>query len=702
VNRRPGLVPFRLSVQMVLSIVALVILAAAAVGFPAIWFIRSQLDRQAWSLLDQGSLATRALYAARLNDLTNQARLVVQQPGLPERVGENRRLDLADFLHLQQIETGLDFLVVCDPNQQPLAQTDTTVGGEICRSSPVGFYLDQSSPVPRLWMVASQPIRSEAASLGKVVVGNLLNDRFALQMRNQTGLEQVLMANGQLLASSLQVEAATIASVTPQPESSPALVSQGLQRGSFSMNDEPYDANSFNLGDTGAINLIVLPVADLANIQRQLTWGMAASILAVIVLGSIAGVLLSRRISHPLADLANAAAALRKGDLVSPVAVKTTVPEIALVGYTLEDARAALHHNLTQLGQEKAWMDHLLESIVEGIVTMDQHRRITFFSQGAERITGLKQSQVIGRYCDDIFRPVEANERFSQLMPAPGRQQKIALTLRSGRQVTLDVTGAKLAPLEAGIARVVLVLRDVSDQEAVHRLLGDFLANISHEFRTPLSALAASIELLLDQLPDLSLAELQQLLNSLHLGIRSLQTLIDNLLEGASIETGHFRVFPRPTSLRDIIDEAIHMMQPLLDKYGQHLVVDVSPDLPQVQADPRRTAQVFVNLISNAIKYGPAEAVISVNAIEENSEVKISVADRGPGIPPEQVSLVFRRFVYLGTGDERAQYGIGLGLSVVKAIIEAQGGQVGVANRPGGGAVFWFTLPVVISERDDL
>jgi signal transduction histidine kinase len=91
-----------------------------------------------------------------------------------------------------------------------------------------------------------------------------------------------------------------------------------------------------------------------------------------------------------------------------------------------------------------------------------------------------------------------------------------------------------------------------------------------------------------------------------------------------------------------------------------------------------------------------------VTAVEEDGDLKISVADRGPGIPPEQVGLVFRRFVYLGTGDERAQYGIGLGLSVVKAIVEAQGGQVGVANRPGGGAVFWFRLPIVVSARGGL
>jgi PAS domain S-box-containing protein len=702
VSKRSGIFPLRLSVQMVLTNVALVILAAVAVGLPAIWFVRGQLDRQASALLDQGSQATRALYAAKLNDLTNQAKLVAQQPRFLALLTEANPADLVDLLKTSQTVMSLDLLIYCDTSQQPVAQTDSLANGEICNASPVGFYLEQTTPLPRLWMVASQPVNAGADSQGKVVVGNLLNDRFALQMRNQTGLEQALLVNGQLIASSFPSDASTIKAVTPQSTGSISQVSQGSPFSRFSMHKQPYDAESFPLGDSGALDFVVLPVSDLASLQRQFTLGMAVSILAVMVLGSVAGVLLSRRISHPLADLADAAAAFRKGDLANPVAVKTNIPEIALVGYTLEDARAALQHNLTQLGQEKAWMDQLLESIVEGIVTMDQHGRITFFSHGAERITGLKQSQALGRYCDDIFRPVEVNERFSQLLPAPGRQQKIALALRNGRQVTIDVTGAKLAPLEAGIARVVLVLRDVSDQEAVHRLLGDFLANIAHEFRTPLSALAASIELLLDQLPDLSQAELQQLLNSLHLGIRGLQTLIDNLLEGASIETGRFRVYPRPSMLKDIIDDAKRVMQPLLDKYGQHLVVDIPADLPSVQADPRRTAQVLVNLLSNAIKYGPADAVISVTVAEENGDVKISVADRGQGIPPEQVGLVFRRFVYLGTGDERAQYGMGLGLSVVKAIVEAQGGQVGVANRPGGGAIFWFTLPVVKGTGDSL
>jgi len=220
------------------------------------------------------------------------------------------------------------------------------------------------------------------------------------------------------------------------------------------------------------------------------------------------------------------------------------------------------------------------------------------------------------------------------------------------------------------------------------------MANIAHEFRTPLSALAASVELLLDQAPDLSRVELEELLTSLHLGILSLQTLVDNLLESASIEAGRFRVSPRPTNLGQIVAESIRTMQPLLDKHGQRLVVELPVAMPVVRADPRRILQVLVNLLSNASKYGPDDAEITIGATLRDDWLRVIVSDRGPGVPPEYRNDVFRRFVYPDTGGDKSQYGVGLGLSVVRAVIQAHGGQVGVEDRPGGGAIFWFTLPV--------
>jgi signal transduction histidine kinase len=227
--------------------------------------------------------------------------------------------------------------------------------------------------------------------------------------------------------------------------------------------------------------------------------------------------------------------------------------------------------------------------------------------------------------------------------------------------------------------------------------LGHFLVNVAHEFRTPLSALAASIELLLDQAPELSQAELQELLISLHLGTRGLQTLVDNLLESASIEAGHFRISPRATDLGDIIAEAVEIMQPLFDKYAQRLEVELPVDIPIVRADPRRTLQVIVNLLGNASKYGPSDAEIQLKVTRTPHGARVEVSDRGPGIPPEVRINIFRRFVYPDAESHTSQAGAGLGLSVVKAIVEAHGGQVGVDDRPAGGSIFWFTLPVVES-----
>ena len=281
----------------------------------------------------------------------------------------------------------------------------------------------------------------------------------------------------------------------------------------------------------------------------------------------------------------------------------------------LEEARAELQRSVVELREEKAWTDHLLEAIVEGIVTLDRQGRITFFSDGAERITGWVRGEVMGRSCDHVFRPLETDRPFSELIPAPGRQAKIAVELRDGRQSILSLTGARLLPREGREARVALVFRDVSEEEAMHRLLGHFLANVAHEFRTPLSALAASVELLLDQAPDLSPGELAELLASLHLGVLGLQTLIDNLLESASIEAGQFRVQPRPSGLEEIIVAAASTMQPLLAKRGQRLVVDLPGAMPRVQADPRRAGQVLINLLSNASKNGPDGSEIELKAV---------------------------------------------------------------------------------------
>lgn len=691
--------------QLLLSFIIIILLTAAAIGLPALWLMRDQLNQQAWAQVDQGSQATYALYVAQQNEMQNLATLTAERPTLRSLLSEQNQEKFISYLQTLRSGAELDLILVCDQQQQPLAQVGFPITAPLCHfDAPVTFQIlaDQHHS-PQLWLLATHPLEGDRSeSLGSVIVGITLADSFASEVHAQTGLEHTLLWQGQTLATSFTGGVGAHQTILARSQvnirQQTTLPFNDLQRETFNFGAQPFFANRFHLIPESIPGLeieVALPVDNILATRQQLAWILLGAIIGVTALGSGLGLLLTRRISQPLARLTKAATKMSQGNLTISIPADPRVQEVALVAYALEAARLDLQLTLNDLRREKAWSNHLLESIVEGIVTLDERNRVIFFSQGAEHITGWQRETVRGRSCDEIFTLINAPQPFSQILPNLERRTKIMVALPDGRQSTLAFTGAKLT-LEGQPAQTALVFRDVSEEEMMHRLVGHFLANIAHEFRTPLSALAASVELLLDQAPDLSQAELQELLTSLHLGVLGLQTLIDNLLESASIEAGRFRVSPRPCDLGNIIGEVTRTIQPLLAKRGQCLQLDLPSDLPPVQADPRRTAQVLTNLLSNASKYSPDETEIIIGASQADSCVRVTVADCGPGIPPEYRTDLFRLFMRGRATEESqiAQGGTGLGLSVVKAIVEAQGGEVGVEDRLGQGAIFWFTLPV--------
>jgi PAS domain S-box-containing protein len=668
-----------LPMQMIAAFIAIVLLTAATVGLPAIWLLQNQLDRQAWSQVAQGHHAAMTLYEIQMRELESLATLTAQRPTLRLLLDRSDQAALTDYLITLQTSVSVDLIMVCSSNRL-VAATVSYI--PICDNSSLeGFYVHGKIPPGETWMLARTAIKEEVGT-DEVIVGLRVDDEFAMKMRDETGLEHMLWVDAYVVTTSFT----NGTSIVP--------VTEEAYNFTFVFGGRPYYATYLPL-DENLKAAVALDVSEITATRNRLAGWMVTGILGVAALGSLLGVLLSRRISQPLVSLAESAQSFSRGDLGFPVAMYTSVREVAQVSKALENARVDLLSTMTSLQSERDWSDHLLASIVEGIVTLDGDGRITYFSHGAERITGWSRLEVLGRTCDDVFSLADSDELLSSVIPQPGKRAKADVRLAGERTASLAITRAALVPTAAVEAEVALVFRDISEEEAVHRILGHFLANVSHEFRTPLSALAASIELLLDQAPDLSPTELQELLISLHLGTLGLQTLVDNLLESASIETGHFRISPRATDLGNIIAEAAETMRPLLDKYGQRLVVELPVDIPTVRADPRRTVQVLVNLIGNASKYGPPDAEIRLNVTRTPYESRVEVADQGPGISPEARDNLFRRFIYPAEGSNAPQPGAGLGLSVVKAIVEAHGGKVGVGDWEGCGVVFWFTLPVV-------
>jgi len=689
--------------QIILSILLAVVLAAAIAGIPTLWLIHQQLNQQAWAQVDSGLQAARALYDARQKQMLRLARLTAQRPSLPSLMANGDQAQLLAYLRTLQSGENVDLIVLCDPQGRVVLSTAKPPTPDLCQGLEAGsFYAISPEVPPQVWLMASYPIPGEAGALGNVALGVQLGEDFVLQARRQTGLEHAILFDGLTIAASNAAVPQNLATLSPDQSS--LSTPEAAVCCTYEVENQPFYAARLPLGRGSLEAEVALPVTGIAAAQTRMLWISAGSLVVIVLVGSALGALLARRLSHPLEELAGAAGRLSQGDLSSPVEIDTRIIEVAQVSQALESARLDLSKTLGDLQAEKGWVDHLLESIVEGIMTLDEAGNIAFFSHGAERITGWSRDEVLGRPCNQVFQAAGEGVIFSDLLPAPGQKNNIAVRLAGGREITLAVTRAQLIPagrlhqehqaVAAGEGEVAIVFRDVSQEETVHRLLGYFIANVAHEFRTPLSALAASVELLMDQAPELSQAEMGELLRTLHLGVLGLQTLVDNLLESASIEAGHFRVSPRPSDLKKIIDEAVATMHPLLEKYNQRLVLQVPQELPDVLADPRRVAQVLVNLLSNASKYGPSDEEIELKAAFEDGWVRVAVADRGPGISDGRREMVFRRFEYPSAAEGPTKVGAGLGLSVVKAIVEAHGGRAEVEDRPGGGSIFWFTLPV--------
>ncbi|MGE5140932.1 MAG: ATP-binding protein [Rudaea sp.] len=430
-----------------------------------------------------------------------------------------------------------------------------------------------------------------------------------------------------------------------------------------------------------------LPAADRATLVSGLWIVLAASAVGLMAAAVVLGLFLARRITTPLQDLAAASESMGRGDLSTPVTYWYDVTEVTSLARTLERTRLRLHSAYQELAHAKEWSENLIGSLVEGVFTLDQEGRLTSFSPGAERISGWRATDVIGRSFSSVF------ESPAPLNSMPGTVTRHPFTTRDGRALALLITSGAMTA--GGAMEQAFVLRDSTQEEEARRLREFFLANVSHELKTPLSSLRASVELLAADWQSLTLEEQSELINSLWLGTIRLEELVDNLLSSASIRSGHFQIAPRPTALGPVVKEAALTSKPLLSLRGQRLDINLDRNLPPVWGDSRRLNQVLMNLISNAGKYGPANAPISILGERRGDRVVLSVIDCGEAIPTERYGTLFQPFQ---PGDDVSAAGVGLGLSIVRTIVERLGGDTGVKRAPGGGNAFWFSMRIARGE----
>ncbi len=676
------------SMRLLLGFVVLIALTTLSAGVPAYWLTRTQLERQAWSQVENARIATHSLLQAEQSRLANQLVLFAERPTLQQLTRQQASDPLQLYVQNFQSQSGLGILSVCTVSGELLANSG---GLPSCPANEEqGFVLLNGRPA----LVIQQIIvdNSSDQPLGTAVAGIWLEAPFLQQLTTATGVQlSILQPDGLRLVSNFAAAGTTVLleeTAVYLPENQQIVV----------LDDRTYFTTLMPLtngaGKPTLLSEVALQVNDLVATERRAFLILALSTASVGLLGSLLSIWFVRQVNAPLQKLTAAAEKIGQGDLVAPIPLISTPAEISTLATALHRSQASMLEALQERSEVGERLNALLQSIVEGVVTYDPAGKVTFWSAGAQHLLGWPSEEALEAHVNDLFPLADVSQdQFLEYVPPSGQKIQIPVLTRSGKPIVLALTGAQLIPPGGDTPQVALVFRDVTEEEAARRLRSYFLANISHEFRTPLSTLNASIELLLDEAESFTSAEMRQLLKPTHVSLLSLQTLIDNLLESSRIEAGQFTLRRRLFPIHESIESAVNIARPLLERRSQSFSLAEPAHLSLIEGDPARLTQALVNLIINASKYSPIGQPVELQLEQREASLWVGVADHGSGIPAAERSNLFRSFVRLDSGDQE-QYGVGLGLYVVKTVIEAHEGQVGVMDRPEGGSLFWFEIPL--------
>jgi two-component system, NtrC family, sensor histidine kinase KinB len=358
------------------------------------------------------------------------------------------------------------------------------------------------------------------------------------------------------------------------------------------------------------------------------------------------------------------------------------------------------NHNIEKLIAERRRANAIVRSIPDPLIVVDADYRIIAINSSAEKLFMIKEKQVKGIHIlevinhEAIFNALKESAQTHLAVKAISMDSALALTVNNTiRHYLLEAT--PVDDKEGNLIGMVVFMGDVTHLMETDRIKSDFVSTASHEFRTPLTSITLSVGLLLDRTVGTVNDKQAQLLQIIQEDCNRLNNLVSELLDLSRMESGKIVMTKESANLFKIIEASIQPLQIQLAE--KKISLDVQSrikDLPMLVVDASRIAWVFNNIISNAIRYTPEGGLISIDAFVEGEWILVSVKDNGIGIPQEYQSKIFDKFVQIKNNDEYTS-GAGLGLAIVRDIIQAHGGKIWVESELGVGSTFQFTIPRV-------
>ncbi|MCL2878166.1 MAG: ATP-binding protein [Acidobacteria bacterium] len=461
-----------------------------------------------------------------------------------------------------------------------------------------------------------------------------------------------------------------------------------------------YLAQRFDGGERRMLTLrLSLPLHRLdesVHAYRQRQWGVSLCLLA---LTGCAALFFFRALSNRIRRLREFSDRVARGDF-RLMPVESSDDELSALSDTLNRTAARLDGTIRALTDEREQSAAILSSMDEGVVVVDSGRNIIFCNQAFRRAAGAIDADYRGRHLIELARHLDIEPLFQNTLYS-GEIVRGEVKTGFARQGSYAVT---TAPIHSGdsISGAVMVLHDISEIRRLERARRDFVANVSHEFRTPLSVIQGFAETLLDgALEDAENG--RRFSKIIYEQSLRLSRLTDDLLKLAQIEAGQFMAELRSADLGPILESCVEAARVLIRSDQKELTLELEypPSMPPLHADARSIEEILQNLLGNAIRYTPGGGRISVKASASGGEMALSVSDTGIGISSADRPRIFERFYRTDAARSRESGGTGLGLSIVKHLVEFHGGRVEVESEIGRGATFRVFLPLH-KENDTL
>ncbi|HET9329988.1 MAG TPA: ATP-binding protein [Steroidobacteraceae bacterium] len=665
--------------------VTLVLLVGGGISWSASRMLRDLADEQGKARVQLAATTAREDLRRIGENARAAARALADRPTLQRLLAEGQHEALPPFLRRSCEADALDACAVLS------GRTVVAVSGPALDwQQIVTAGAEQGGTFLALPSTARVPLIGARAALADpslaVYVVRRLDERLAQTLSGQVGAEVRLIDYRTYTGSAVNA-------FTPLYAAALADAHSAVQR--IDAQDAyaaavPVFASS---GEAIALIVALLPTSAVDDPRRHLLNKLLTTALLLAVVAVFAGVVLGELVAGPVRALTAAATRLGSGDFSASIPPGGAA-EVGTLARTMEDMRRNLIELTSTLRRSEAEAQAVLGGIVEGVYAVDRNRIIRYLNPQAARLLSVTPEQAVGRFCGDVLQPRAEDGRRPCEFRCPIVQAREAGSARAIEQLapgagevrtTVITSAAQVEGLQ------VQVIRDETELEAVRRARDSVLANISHEFRTPLAAQLASIELLRAGLDELPRDKQRALVSSLERGTLRLTQLIDNLLESVRIESGQLAIRQQSVALAEVAEDAGAMVASLLAQRGQRLELALPADLPAVRGDKTRLTQVFVNLLANANKFAPDGSVVRIGAAAGDGAVRAWVEDEGAGPAAAAGEALFARF-RRGDGEPEPA-GLGLGLWLVKSIVERHGGSVAFERTAAGRTRFSVTLP---------